>query len=1176
MYKDISLSPFGEELNDDALRVPIDKIYCDLDIVKIKGNKQPKSARDSLFKKDIGFYAYSPIERFRNRDILNSYSEMFADTEIKNIVIKGEGGTGKSTWCKRLLHAWCQVQRRELGMEGASDEANSDMEESLKRFDYLFFVTLRHVKHQFLLKDILLSVGLDRLSIKKTVCELILANNSENVLILLDGFDEYPFTLDCQGLGHSTIVMTTRPWKYDVLLSQDNNFKVDAVSEVRGLTYRGIRELSRNVIVSYNKQSPDMGLNGSNAEEQTDIYLDDIKSAELSGSIRIPLILIITVLTWLENKQSLSKSLTCNILGLLKVIFQRGKRKLSQTDKQALKLVEQEKKEPSVFHTGITTKYKFMCDHQVLLQNLGRLAYKGLTDQQMGLSLVFSEDELHKFLDSEELEICYKLGLLTGSTVTTTFLGPPQVSISFYHKLIQELFAAIGIISSSDNNLSEVTKILTSLTVVLEMEKVILFITALNPYIGSDLSKHTAVLAETDDSACKDRRKGKSSYILENYSKLICKCMFEWDSIHDRKEQKPLYLTDLIVKSDFVRKLHLCTYLSRKQLKSLKVEVGSSESVNTKQMFSQLAKLTAEAAALQVLGIDVRLVKQEDINTTATTNFDLTENVKLERVSIKGITLSNGQHCLGLTFGKAVHLKKMHIENAGINTLYLQNITRLEMKNVKLREYRLPTGLKRLEYVKLKSVLMPGLSWHSFFKSLQSASLKRLILKNLNIDDITINLENSSGLVWLVLKDVKMKENRIPTTLKELKNVILKSVTMPGSSSNSFFPSLQSASLTSLILKNLNIDDITINLENSSGLWELELEDVKVREIRLPTGLKELKYVKLQSVTMPGSSWNSFCPSLQSASLTSLILKNLNIDHITINLENSSGLWELELEDVKMKETKLPTRLEKLKYVKLKSVTMPGSSWNSFFPSLQSASLTSLILKNLNIDDITINLENSSGLWALKLKDVNMKVIRLPARLKELNNVILKSVTMPKSSLNSFSQSLQSTSLTKLTLKNHNIDEIRLPNCERLQDLEISSMKLAEIHISSTKRLTVIKADKVALPESQASSFFNQVLFSTNLMRLTMQDITLGEETVQFDRWNPDPQNLRSFTRLRNFLIKLENVTMSKESYECLCTLLKTLEFNEYQVTKHSTDKGLLNVTFFGEKTKGSNNIFYR
>ena len=1076
IYRCISLSPLVEELNDDALRIPIDKVYCDLDIVKVKD------------KSSAGTSANKPLK---------SYSEMFADTEIKNIVIKGEGGTGKSTWCKWLLHAWCQVQRRELGMEGASDEANSDMEESLKRFDYLFFVTLRHVKYQSPLKDILLSARLERLSMKRYVCEFILANNSKNVLILVDGFDEYPFTLDCDGLGDSKIVMTTRPWKYDVLLSKDNNFKVDAVSEIRGLTSLGIRELSKKVIASYSKQSPDLGFKRSNEEEQTDseVCLDDIDSAELSDSINIPLILIITVLSWLEKDKSLSKSTTYMILDLLKVIFDRGKTKLSETDKQALKRAEQEKKETPVFHKSLTAKYNFMYDNQVLLQHLGRLAYTELTNQNKGLSLVFSKDELHEFLDSEELEICYKLGLLTASAVTISLLVPPQVSISFYHKLFQELFAAIGVICDSDTTLSEFKNILTSLKAVLEMENVIIFITALNPCIGSDLSKHIADLAEADASVCKSRRENDIFGILENYCNLLFKCLSELDSGMGKKEQKQLYLTDLIIESDFERKVHLCTYLSGKKLKSLTVteERLSYESVNITQILSQLAKLTAEAAPLQFLDIFLDYDKQDDIETTATTNFDLTEIVHLERVSIRGITSAKGQYCLGLTFGKMVQLKKMRIENAVVNTLYLQNITSLELKNV-LVEIRLPTKMERLEYVKLQSVTMPELSWNSFFQCLQSPSVTELILQNLNIDDITINLEKSSGLEWLQLKDVKVGEIRLPTRLERLAFVILQSVSMPGSSWNSCFQSPQSPSLTSLILTNLNTDDITINLENSSRISKLVLEDMKVREIRLPTRQEKLKYVKLQSVTMPELSWNSFFKSLYAASLTKLTLKNLNTDDITINLDNNSGLQRLVLEDVKVREIRLPTRLEQLHHVILQSVSMPGSSWNRFLQSLQSPSLISLILKNLNTD------------------------------------------------------------------------VIKLPNCERLEHLEISNMKLAEIHVSSTERLLKIKIDEIALPESQANSFFNQVLFSTRLRQLTMKNISLGEGKVEFDWKGPNSLYEYLFRLAVEFQIQLENVTMSLESYKCLCTLLRHLRVSENVVTKQSVDRGLLNVTVKGGK----------
>ena len=128
-----------------------------------------------------------------------------------------------------------------------------------------------------------------------------------------------------------------------------------------------------------------------------------------------------------------------------------------------------------------------------------------------------------------------------------------------------------------------------------------------------------------------------------------------------------------------------------------------------------------------------------------------------------------------------------------------------------------------------------------------------------------------------------------------------------------------------------------------------------------------------------------------------------------------------------------------------------------------------------------------------------MREIRLPTRLEQLHHVRLQSVSMPGSSWNRFLQPLQSPSLISLILKNLNTDEIKLPNCKRLEHLESSNMKLAAIHVSSTERLVTIKTDEIDLPESQANSFLNQILCSARLRQLTMKNISLGERKVEFD-----------------------------------------------------------------------------
>ena len=131
--------------------------------------------------------------------------------------------------------------------------------------------------------------------------------------------------------------------------------------------------------------------------------------------------------------------------------------------------------------------------------------------------------------------------------------------------------------------------------------------------------------------------------------------------------------------------------------------------------------------------------------------------------------------------------------------------------------------------------------------------------------------------------------------------------------------------------------------------------------------------------------------------------------------------------------------------------------------------------------------------------------------------------------------------LKHLEICNMKLAEIHILNCKRMKHLEICNMKLAVIHISSTASLETIKADKVVLPESQANLFVNQVLQSTALTHLTMKNISLGEKIVRFDRWHSE--------EWPNIQFQLENVTMSQESYKCLCTLQTSSKFSENQVT---------------------------
>ena len=108
----------------------------------------------------------------------------------------------------------------------------------------------------------------------------------------------------------------------------------------------------------------------------------------------MPLIFILMVECWFENEKQLSPSLTCNLISLLVIILQRGKQKLSKSDKTEYKTRKstwcREDEIPACF--GDNTN---ISKHFGLLLQLSRLTHQGLSSKSKELSLVFKEKKLN-------------------------------------------------------------------------------------------------------------------------------------------------------------------------------------------------------------------------------------------------------------------------------------------------------------------------------------------------------------------------------------------------------------------------------------------------------------------------------------------------------------------------------------------------------------------------------------------------------------------------------------------------------------------------------------------------------------------------------------------------------------------------------------------------------------
>ncbi|XP_060607201.1 uncharacterized protein LOC132759454 [Ruditapes philippinarum] len=185
---------------------------------------------------------------------IESMSEIFTKSgePQKFIYVIGDAGSGKSSFCKYLINCWCMAH---------SDRHNEDDEfegvKEMKKFDFMFYISLRHnIKIRSIQE--MLEMRYDKI---KNLSKL-LENDSEKIIILLDGLDEWSFDSETRnefqaGLPERdftkkyTIVTTSRPWKIHSL--RVSNREIHQLLKLKGFDETHEEEMIKKIITALNK-----------------------------------------------------------------------------------------------------------------------------------------------------------------------------------------------------------------------------------------------------------------------------------------------------------------------------------------------------------------------------------------------------------------------------------------------------------------------------------------------------------------------------------------------------------------------------------------------------------------------------------------------------------------------------------------------------------------------------------------------------------------------------------------------------------------------------------------------------------------------------------------------------------------------------------------------------------
>ena len=483
-------------LLDDDEGLPLSEIYAALlieeDLDAMKRTRRPDEPIGSKTLKSVQCVFYVG-EKLSTR-----------------IFIKGEAGSGKSVFCLKLVEIWHQ-QKQSVKHEHVCEKPSElirwlyytnspcttcEMQQCLSQFDLLYYVPLRDATE-------------GKTSVVDMVCDAVcndcpeeidrtkrlLSNKNVRCLIVLDGVDEWPHPPgytdlpSTRGLSIKCVLLwTMRPWKLVHLQLKPKHD--DHIVTVCGLTPYSVAKVIEKILVGF------YGLKGETLKSTFLAYCKKVEDKSLEGIIRMPMMLIAACHLWhredasdkkksFDTKQSFS--VTHLYLELLDQMIQNAAKKQnkqrSSIQNPLTSLVSDEITIPSSQPSlpNILKTFQYVCHCIDMLLPFCKLAHTDLMSAET--KLVFHKGQLERQIGKSHVDLAHRLGLISQAKVRGKY-PQPNVSVSFYHKSVQELLAAMYMTCGPPHAVTSFCDYFSTLGKVWETANITKFVVGLDPSLG--------------------------------------------------------------------------------------------------------------------------------------------------------------------------------------------------------------------------------------------------------------------------------------------------------------------------------------------------------------------------------------------------------------------------------------------------------------------------------------------------------------------------------------------------------------------------------------------------------------------------------------------------------------------------------------------------------------------
>ena len=1054
---------------------------------------------------------------------LESYKKLFHEegVELKKIMLLGEAGAGKTTFCQHLVEVWCNPSSRH----------QFDDVDIIKQFQFLFYISCRFAEsHETVFNMIESQLFDDENSELRDIACSVLRHNADSCLILMDGFDELQRSAQAKTGKHGditgmpsltniqncTLVTTSRPCKFLSIPNKEQE-------KFRCLELDGIKDMAELVKTIFQEQQEE-----NPAKSCTD-FLDVIKERGMTELIKFPLMLIFAIDVWVE-KGSLPKSVSLCYINMIELAISRSARKREEAnikksntiaDKLLDKYSQSSKCLPKPFSNFVGLR-----QHSGLLLSLGHLAYDLLIQPNEQI-LVFQRNvcERYKLNDSDgSLKYCLDLGLLIKTESTIIGLKQKE-NFQFCHKTYHEFFAALWLsyryTAEGSQEMSHFHSCIKSVTDLNSHNVLIQFLCGLCPEAGSELWKY---VAQNDNIEFDIWNRGD----VQNQ---VLRAVKEAQDCCDHQGFQVYYCIRHVVINKYTTTDEDVSLLCKMILNNscyLKY-LGVEDICLSSSQYHSLLRSASSVIELELLELD-NISCQSNGSSEDLPVLDLRKHCRLYKLTLDEISISG----LVLPSQEGSRLSELYLYNLVLPHDHLVNLCSSLSSRTEITEMRL-TSLSCSQH---QDGCCPAV----------------------------LDLHNHCGLLTLSLDEISISGLVLPSQEgSQLRALCLYNLVLPHDNLVNLCSSLSSRTrIINLRLIRLSCSQhqdgccpAVLDLHNHCGLLTLELDEISISGLVLPSQEgSQLRALCLYNLVLPHDHLVNLCSSLSSRTeITEMRLTSLSCSQhqdgccpAVLDLHNHCGLLTLSLDEISISGLVLPSQEgSQLRALYLNNLVLSHDNLVNLCSSLSSRTgIEWLQLASMSCREhqdscyaAVLDLHNHCGLQQLELDEISISGLVLPSQEgSQLSRLYLYNLVLPHDNLVGLCcviSSLSSIEILQLThvrcIEHDGSCDVPTLNLPKQESDNAEKEQITDIDVLSLSGL-----DKLKLPIMPCSEQIAACRFTVlNLQKHRKLYV------LKLDSSSISGIILPSHDRIKINYLVLSNLVLSHDSLEQLARSLSSL-----------------------------------